>query len=135
MFVEPHFGQNFLLAKTSSCFLALSINFLKSHFCFHRLPSSLDLNSLACSPHNGQRCPSSSCLSYVHLVFGQVHQGIFTHHQKPNQSRTRAYHQPCLITDDGATSSLTLLMLFKSFSKSNADNCNSMHNDHASHSF
>jgi hypothetical protein len=47
----------------------------------------------------------------VHLVFGQVHQGIFTHHQKPNQSRTRAYHQPCLITDDGATH----LLLFSCF--------------------
>ena len=115
MFVEPHFGQNFLLAKTSSCFLALSIDFLKSHFCFHRLPSSLDLNSLACSPHNGQCCPGWSCLSYVHLVFGQVHQGISTHHQKLNQSRTRAYYQPCLITDDGDTSSLKLLMLLKSF--------------------
>jgi len=115
MFVEPHFGQNFILPKTSCCFLALSIDFLKSHFCFRRLPSSLNLNSLACSPHNGQCCPGWSCLSYVHLVFGQVHQGISTHHQKLNQSRTRAYHQPYLITDDGDISSLKLLMLLKSF--------------------
>jgi len=106
MFVEPHFGQNFLLPKTLSCFLALSIDFLKSHFCFHRLPSSLNLNSLACSPHNGQCCPSWSCLSYVHLVFGHVHKGILTHHQKLNQSRTRAYYQPCLIIDGGVTSFL-----------------------------
>src|SRR3972149_105436 len=42
MFVEPHFGQSFLLPKTFSCFLALSTDFLKSHFCFHRLSSELD---------------------------------------------------------------------------------------------
>jgi hypothetical protein len=52
MFEEPRFGQNALL-ETISCFLVLSIDFLKSHFCFHRLSSSLNLNSLACSPHNG----------------------------------------------------------------------------------
>ncbi len=135
MFVEPHFGQYFILLKASSCFLALSIDFLRLHFSFSRLLNSLKLNPLACSPHNGQCCPGWSCLSYVHLVFGQVHEGIFTHHPKPNQSRTHAYHQPCLIIDDGVTSSLTLFMLFKSFSKSNAGNCNSMRNDHASHSF
>jgi hypothetical protein len=98
MFVEPHFGQNFLLPKTLSCFLALSTDLLKAHFCFHRLPSSLNLNSLACSPHNGQCCPGSSCLSYVHLVFGQVHQDMLTHHQKLDQSWTRVYYRPRLIT-------------------------------------
>jgi hypothetical protein len=106
MFGEPHLGQNLILLKALSCLLALSIDFLKPHFCFHRLPSSLYLNSLACSPHNGQGCPGWSCLSYTHLMFGQVHGDILTHHQKLNQSRTGAYYQPCLIVDGGVTSFL-----------------------------
>jgi len=101
MFEEPHLGQYFILSKILSCFLALSIDFLKSHFSFHRLPSSLKSNSLASSPHNGQHCPGLSCLSYSHLVFGQVHEPMLTHHQKLNQPRTGACYQPCLIVDGG----------------------------------
>ncbi len=98
MFAEPHFGQNFLLPK------ALSIDFLKSHFCFHKLSSSLNLNSLACSPHNGQCCLGWSSLSYGHLVFGQVHEVMFTHHQKLSQSQTCICYQPCLMIDGGIVS-------------------------------
>jgi len=78
MFVEPHFGQNFILPKTGLYFLVLSIDFLKPPFSFNRLPNSLNLNSLASFSHNGQCCPGCSCLSYVHLMFGQVHVGMIT---------------------------------------------------------
>ena len=81
MFVEPHFGQNFNLRKSRSCSLVFSIDFLKSSFNFSRLPNSLNLNSLASLPHNGQCCPSFSCLLYVHLVFRQVQIGMLRHLQ------------------------------------------------------
>ena len=42
----------------------------------------------------------------MHLVFGQVHEAMLTHHQKLNQSRTRSYHQPHLIIDGGVASFL-----------------------------
>src|SRR3990170_2880083 len=106
MFVEPHFGQCFILLKASSCFLDFIIDFLRLHFSFSRLLNSLKLNPLACSPHNGQYCPGWSCLSYVHLVFGHVHEGMFTHHSKLNQLRTHAYFQPCLMIDGGVASFL-----------------------------
>ena len=106
MFVEPHFGQYFFLLKASSCFWDFIIDFLRLHFSFSRMVNSLKLKSSAFSPHNGQCCPGWSCLSYVHLVFGHVHEGMFTHHPKPNQSRTHAYYQPCLTIDGGVASFL-----------------------------
>lgn len=80
MFVEPHFGQNFILAKISSCSFDLIIDFLRLHFSFNMSPNSVKLNPFASSPHRGQCCPGSSFLSYVHFGFGQVHEGIITPH-------------------------------------------------------
>ena len=77
-FVEPHFGQNFILLKTLSCSLDLIIDFLRLHFSFNILPNSVKLNPFASSPHSGQCCPDSSLLSNVHFGFGHVHEGIPT---------------------------------------------------------
>ena len=78
MFAEPHFGQNFILPKTSSCSFNFIVDFLRLHFSFNMSPNSVKLNPFASSPHRGQCCPGSSLLSYVHLEFGQVHEGIAT---------------------------------------------------------